>query len=237
MAVGAERTIKIGIAVDMRVAATENTEMNIMAANQIEQMQRILWLVLGLRSGLLLTQVGLGLWSHSLSLLVGSGHLFSDLVTLGLTLLATWLIQNRSTVQSALGLRQLEAWVALLNGVSLGTVALLIGWEGVKHLQVPEPVLGLPMLVIAGLNLFINGLIVQLLNEHSHDDLNVRGVLLHGVADTASSVSVILSACAVYFYQWFWADAVGGLMAAILIGLSAISLIYNGWQHLKHRSI
>jgi cobalt-zinc-cadmium efflux system protein len=67
--------------------------------------------------------------------------------------------------------------------------------------------------------------------------LNILGVLLHGVADTASSVSVILSACAVYFYQWFWADAVGGLVIAVPIGLSAVFLMHNGWQRLKNRSI
>ncbi len=210
--------------------------MNTLKAPQILQKQRNLWLVLGLRSGLLLAQGGLGLWSGSLSLLAGAGHLFSDLITLGLTLLIAWLIQNKPTTQGASRFWRLEAWVALLNGVSLGAIALLIAWEGVNHLQTPAPVLGLPMLIAAGLSLFINGLIVQLLHEHSHDDLNILGMLLHGVAETASSVSVLLSACAVYFYQWFWADAVGGLVIAVLIGLSAIFLMHKGWQRLKNGS-
>lgn len=209
--------------------------MNTLKASQTAQKQRNLWLVLGLRSSLLLVQVGLGLWSGSLSLLAGAGHLFSDLITLGLTLLIAWLIQNKPTTQGASRFWRLEAWVAVLNGASLGAIALLIAWEGAKHLQVPDLVLGLPMLITAGLSLCMNGLIVYLLYEHSHDDLNVWGVLLHGVADIASSVSVLLSACAVYFYQWFWADAVGGLVVAVLIGLSAISLMHNGWQRLKHQ--
>lgn len=81
------------------------------------------------------------------------------------------------------------------------------------------------MLIAAGLSLVINGMSIYLLREDSHHDLNVRGVLLHGVADAASSISVVLGALAVYFFNWFWADAVGSLLVALIIGFSSISLI------------
>ena len=55
---------------------------------QPQHMYQRLWIVLGLRLILFLTELGVGLWSRSLALLAGSGHLFSDLLTLGLTLLA-----------------------------------------------------------------------------------------------------------------------------------------------------
>jgi very-short-patch-repair endonuclease len=38
---------------------------------------------LGLRIGLFSIELGTALWSHSLSLLAGAGHLFADLLTLG----------------------------------------------------------------------------------------------------------------------------------------------------------
>lgn len=180
--------------------------------------------------------MGVGIWSHSLSLLAGAGHLFSDLLTLGLTLVAAWLVQHQSPSQSAAKYKWLEAWVALLNGVSLGAIALLIAWEAIKHLQTPEPISGLPVLLVAGLSLVINGLSVQLLHPHSHHDLNFRGVLLHGIADAASSISVILAALAVYFFNWLWADTVASLLVALLIGLSAISLLRDGWHVLRNAS-
>lgn len=122
------------------------------------------------------------------------------------------------------------------NGASLGAVALLINWEAVKHLQNPEPISGLPVLLVAGLSLVINGLSVQLLYPHSDRDLNFRGILLHGVADAASSISVILAALAVYFFNWLWADTVASLLVALLIGISAISLLRDGWQVLRNES-
>ncbi len=198
---------------------------------------RLLLYVLGLRSSLFLIELGVGIWSNSLSLIAGSGHLLSDLVSLGLTILVTWLVQHRSTDEVNFGYQRVENWVALLNGLSLLAIALLITWEAVGHLQSRQLVLGLPMLIVAGLSMIINGISIHLLHSEIHHDLNVRGVFLHGVADTASSFGVMLSAVAVYFWNWFWADAVASLLIAILLSMSAIFLIRDSLQTLKDQSI
>ena len=211
--------------------------MNNVDAIQNRQKVRLLQWVLGLRCGLFLVELGVGLWSRSLSLLAGSGHVFSDLITLGLTLLATWLTQRRSIPKTELSQgRRLEAWIALLNGVSLGAVALLLAWEAFEHLQAPEPVLGLPMLGAAGLSLVINGLSIYLLHENHRHDLNLRSVFLHGVADAVSSIGIMVAALLVYFFNWLWADAVIGLLVALLICLSTISLIAESLRVLKQQS-
>lgn len=191
---------------------------------------RQLWIVLVLRGILFLVDLGVGLWSHSLSLLAASGHLFADLVTIGLTILAAWVVQRQSTSQAKLEYRRIEAWVGLLNGVSLVAIALLIAWEAVEHLQAPEPILGLPLLIAAGLSIVTNGLIVNLLHAGSHHNLNLRGVFLHGVADAASSIGLILAAVAVHFFRWFWADAVVSFLVALLICLSSLSLVKDSLQ-------
>jgi len=81
------------------------------------------------------------------------------------------------------------------------------------------------MLVGAGLGLVINGLNLSLLHQHSHHDLNMRGAFLHIVADTASSIGVIVAALAVYRWNWVWIDAAAGLLVAGFTGFSAIPLI------------
>lgn len=76
---------------------------------------RLLMYVLELRSSLFLVELGVGIWSHSLSLIAGSGHLFSDLVSLGLTVLVTWLVQRRSIGEVTSRYQRVEGWVAFLN--------------------------------------------------------------------------------------------------------------------------
>lgn len=170
-------------------------------------------------------QLGIGLWSHSLSLLADAGHLFSDVASLGLTLLASWLAQRPAAGQATFGYRRVEILVALVNGLSLLAIAFFIAWEAVGRVQTPEPILGLPMLIGAAVGLVVNGLNITLLHQHRHDDLNLRGAFLHVVADAASSVGVILAALAVYFLNWSWIDAATSLLVAGLTALSAIPLI------------
>jgi cobalt-zinc-cadmium efflux system protein len=158
-------------------------------------------------------------------------------MTLGVTLLVTWFAQRRSHHQIRLNRsKQIEAWIALLNGLSLAIVALLLGREAIAHLQAPEPVLGLPLLVAAGLSLLINGLSIYLLHKDHHHDLNLRGVFLHGIADAASSVGVMIAALAVYLFNWLWVDAAIGLLVALLICLSTISLLTDSLKILKQHS-
>lgn len=192
---------------------------------QATQKLRLLWMVLGLRSIFFVVELGVGLISHSLSLLAGAGHLLSDLVALGLTLLATKLAQRPAVGQATFGYQRLEILVALLNGLALIAIALFIAWEAINRFQSPEPLLGLPMLMVAGLGFVINSLNIGLLHSDSYHDLNLRGAFLHVIADAASSVGVILAAVSVYYFNWLWADAVASLLVACLITLSAIPLV------------
>ncbi len=202
----------------------------VLQSNQSTEKAQRLWFILGLRGGLFLVELGVGFWGHSLSLLAGAGHLFSDLVVLGLTLVIAWLVQHQIVGESDRKYRRMEAAIALLNGLSLGVIACLIVSEALKDLQTPKPILALPVLLIAALSLVVNGVTLQLLRPHTRNNLNFRGIFLHGLADGASALSIILAACAVYFFGWLWADAVGSLLVALFISLGAISLIREGLQ-------
>lgn len=189
------------------------------------QQIQLLWLILSLRFILFWVELAIGLTSHSISLLASAGHLFLDLVTLGLTVLAVYLAQRQAT----LNYQKISAWVGLLNGMILCAIAVFLATEALNHLKSPQIVSGVPMLVGAFLSLSLNGWSSYQLHEDSKDNLNVRGVFLHGMADAAISVSVMLAALAVYFFHWFWADAVGSLSVAALIAISALLLIKDSW--------
>ena len=199
--------------------------LDIADAVQRQQKTQILWMILGILLVFLIAELATGLWSHSLSLLADAEHLVSDIAALGLTLLASWLAQRPAAGQATFAYRRAEILVALANGLSLFAIAGLIAWEAVARFQAPEPLLGLPMLVGAGIGLAVNSLNIALLHQHSHDDLNLRGAFLHVVADAISSVGVILAALAVYFLNWLWMDAIASLLVAGLTALSAIPLV------------
>lgn len=191
---------------------------------------QLLWIVLGLLSSFFVAELTTGLWSHSVSLLADAGHLLSDIAALGLTIIATWLSQKPAANRATFGHLRVEILTALLNGFSVLILAVFIAWEAIGRFQSPEPLLGLPMLVVAGVGLAINSINIALLHKASCDSLNLRGAFLHVVADAASSVGVILAALAVYFLNWVWVDAAVSLLIACSVGFSALPLIQHSLE-------
>lgn len=190
-----------------------------------EQKIKLLWLAVALLSSLFVAELLVGIHSHSLSLLADAGHLFSDVIALGISLLATWLAQQRATKQATFGYHRVEILAALVNALALLIIAVIIAKEAIERFHSPEPVLGLPMLMVAGVALTVNCTNIALLHQASRNDLNIRGAFLHVVADTASSVGVIFAALVVYFFNWTWMDAVVSLLIACSVGFSAIPLL------------
>jgi cobalt-zinc-cadmium efflux system protein len=193
--------------------------------NSHQQKSKILWISVYLLAGLLIAEWSVGLWSRSLSLQADAGHILSDVTALVISLLATALTQKPATNKATFGNQRLEVLAALINGFSLIVIAIFITWEAVHRWQNPEPILGLPMLSIAVFGLIVNLFSIRLLHPHTHNDLNLQGAFLHVIADTMSSVGVIIAALVVHIWHWWWADAAISLVVAVFIGLSALPIV------------
>ena len=189
------------------------------------QKTQLLWVTIALLAIFFVAEWSVGLWSHSLSLQADAGHIFSDVAALGISLFAAWLARKPPTGNATFGHRRAEILAALANGFSLLLIAIFIGSEAIHRFYSPETILGLPMLAIAILGLVVNLLNITLLHPHTHNDLNLRGALLHIFADTASSVGIIIAAVAIHLWDWLWADAAISLVVATFTGLSALPLV------------
>ncbi|TVQ12204.1 MAG: cation transporter [Leptolyngbya sp. DLM2.Bin27] len=192
-----------------------------------------LGLFLSLVMGFAVVEWLVGSYSHSLSLQSDAGHMLTDVGAIGLALSASWLTRL-TLARPRPGQPRLEAVAALINGVGLLALAALISLEAWQHLNAPPTALvSGPMLGTALVGLAINGFGVWLLHGQSHGSLNLRGAFLHVVADLASSAGVIVGAVCMALFHWFWLDGALSLAIALLIGSSALPLIYQSWGQLK----
>lgn len=66
--------------------------------------------------------------------------------------------------------------------------------------------------------------------------LVLDGVLLHVIADTLGSVSVIISSILIHQYGWMIADPIGSLFTSALILISVVPLLRNSVQILMQRT-
>lgn len=181
-----------------------------------EAQRRALWIALILNAGYLVAEVVGGLAFNSLALLADAGHMLSDVIGLGIVLVAQGLM-TRPTARHTFGLQRAEVLGALANGVTLIAV---VGWvflEALERLRDPEPIKGTGLLIVAVLGLAINLVSALLLARARGRSLNMRGAFIHMAADAAGSVAVIVAAIAVIGWGAAWIDPLASMAIGLLI--------------------
>lgn len=164
-----------------------------------------------------------GFLTNSLALLSDAGHMFTDVLGLGMALAAIQLANRfasraeTTTSRHTFGLYRLEILAAFVNALLLFGVALWVLIEALRRLTSPPEVLGLQMLIVAVLGLIANLVAFMLLREGSKESLNVEGAYLEVLADTIGSVGVIFAAILLEVFGWAWVDPVIGAAIGLWI--------------------
>lgn len=166
----------------------------------------------------LLLELGGGVLTNSLALLADAGHMFTDVAALGLSLGAMHLASQPPTPMRSFGYYRLEILAALLNGALLIVVAGGILFEMIHRLAAPPLVAAPPMMAIASVGLVVNLLSAWFLARADHDNLNVRGALLHVLSDAVGSAGAVLAGALMWRFGWYWADpAISGLVGVLVL--------------------
>lgn len=181
--------------------------------------KRRLWWVLLLSASYMIAEIVGGIATGSLALLADAGHMAIDTAAVALGLFALWIAQKPPTPEKTFGYYRAEILAALLNGALLVAVSVGIFIEAYHRFTQPTEVEGGLMAVIAAGGLVVN-LIGMFLTHGEHDNLNVRGVWLHLVADMLGSVAALIAALLIWKFGWYRADSVisGVLGLLILVG-------------------
>jgi cobalt-zinc-cadmium efflux system protein len=186
---------------------------------------RMLTYALAITAAFALVELVGGLLSGSLALLSDAGHMFTDVLALGLSLGASLVAGRQATERHTFGFLRAEILVALVNGIALVGISLLVIHEALGRLSNPTTVDADLMLVVALIGMGANVLGMFLLHRGSKENLNVRGAFLHMMGDLLSSFGVIAAALLIRFFGWQQADALIGIAIAAVIMFGAYRLI------------
>jgi cobalt-zinc-cadmium efflux system protein len=179
--------------------------------------RRRLTIVFGLTLAVLIVEVVGGVLSNSLALLADAGHMFTDVVGIGLALGAMWVAGRPASDSRTFGYLRLEILAAVANGVLLFAVAALLLLGAVRRLVEPPTIETGMMLAIALVGLATNAVSLFLLRDAQRESLNMRGAYLEVLGDLAGSAAVIVAAVVIVATGWTQADAVASIVIAILI--------------------
>ncbi|HHY74774.1 MAG TPA: cation transporter [Bacillus bacterium] len=163
--------------------------------------KRTLWITLILTLFFTLVEIIGGILSNSLALLSDSAHMLSDVLALGLSMVAIYLATREANNKYTFGFLRFEILASFLNGLALAVIAIGIFIEGIKRIINPMEIeLGL-MLGVAVIGLIVNIVltIVLIRSTKKENNLNIKSALWHFIGDLLNSVGVIISAILIYF--------------------------------------
>lgn len=186
-----------------------------------------------------------GLLTGSLALLSDAGHMLSDAIALGATLMAFKIGEKTATHQKTFGYKRFEILVATVNGATLVIIAVMIFYEAIKRFNTPTEIASEGMLIIATIGMLVNILVAWLMHRGSsaaedHDhvgtetqfsdntapvNLNMQSAYLHVLSDLMGSVAAIIAALLMMSFGWIWADALASVIVAVLILVSGYRVV------------
>ena len=186
---------------------------------------RRLGVALGLIAGLVVVEVVVGILSGSLALLSDAGHMLTDVVGLGLALVALRVAARPPAGQMNVGFRRAEVLSAQFNGATLLVLALLIVYEGIRRLISPPSVAGTPVLVVALVGIVVNLLATWTLAGTRRRSLNLEGAFQHVVTDLAAFIATAIAGAVILLTGFVRADGIASLLVAAIMLRAAYSLL------------
>jgi cobalt-zinc-cadmium efflux system protein len=188
---------------------------------------RLTW-ALFITIGIFVIEVIGGILSNSLALKSDAGHLFGDVLALGLSLFAAKISKISPSEKRTYGYHRIEVFAAVLNGATLFILAGFIFWEAYKRLMNPEPVKSVLMLVVAFIGLVANLIVMFRLRDAAGHNINVRAAFLHVLGDMLGSVGVVTGGLVMIGTGNYLADPIISFFVGAIILFGAIEVLREG---------
>lgn len=153
----------------------------------------------------------------SLALLVDATHMLTDVIGLALAVTAAHLMNRPPSDRHTWGLRRAEVLGALAQAALLLAVGIFALVEGIRRLFEPPEIASGSLLFFGIVGLVANVVSLIVLMGGRKQNLNMRAAFLEVMNDALGSVAVIVSAILIATLGWYQADAIAGILIALLI--------------------
>ena len=180
-----------------------------------------------------------GSWyTGSLALLSDAGHMFTDVIALGLAWLAGILSKKPNVARHKSGVSYVELVVSIINAITMLVVIAYVILEAIARFKQPHPVQGLGLMIIATLGLIVNLIVAKQLHHqalHHGESLNNRAAFLHVIGDLLGSLAAVAAGVVIYITGWMPIDPILSLLISLLLLVFTLNLVRDIWKtlHLK----
>lgn len=189
------------------------------------QQRRALLICVVLTAVMMVVEFVAGYLTGSLMLVSDAIHMLSHATALGVSLLAVVLAQKKTNDHLPFGLYRVEILAALFNGIGLAGFSIWIIYEGILRILNPVDILGPELTAVALIGLAVNLTTAVILQKAGLEDLNTKSAFLHMLADTFSSVAIVIGGVIISFTNWVIVDPILSMVVAVLVARWSWSLL------------
>ena len=189
--------------------------------------RRSLWIAFALITSYMFAEVIGGLMANSLALLADAGHMVTDAASIGLALLAMWIVARPASFRRTFGFHRTEILAAFLNALSLWLIAAWIFFEAYRRFMNPPEVQGVLMLSIGLVGLLVNVAAAWVLHRSAGESLNVEGAFLHVLGDLLGSIAVVAGGLLIITFSWYIVDPIFGVVIGVIVLISSGRLLWK----------
>lgn len=185
---------------------------------------------IALNLGFVGIEVFYGIVSGSLALIADAGHNLTDVFSLIIAWVASYLAKRKPTERLTYGLRRATILSPLFSAILLLMAMGAMAWEALVRLAEPAVVQGGTMIIVALVGVIINAATAMLFMKGQKRDLNIKGAYIHMLADAAVSIGVVLAGIAIMLTGKVWLDPVISLVIVLIIIHGTWSLLTDSLQ-------
>ena len=193
---------------------------------QNNQAVRRLALSLGITAVFVVIEAFAGWRANSLALLTDAAHNFTDVIALGLSWYAMWLVTKPARSGRTYGHQRAGILAALVNSTTLVIIALGVFYESYRRFLAPPEVQADILVGVGFLAFLVNAVTAWLVHKGSDHDLNLRSAFVHLMGDVLSTIGAVIAGVVILFTGWNFLDAVVSALIGVLI-------LWNAWGILR----
>lgn len=170
-----------------------------------------------------------GVLSNSLSLLSDAFHNLGDTIASLLAFMANLISKRKPSISKTFGFKRIEILAALFNATVMTFICLYLLYESYKRFIHPKAVFGKTVMIIASIGFVLNLLAAILLNNGRNKNINIKAAYLHLLADSLSSVVVIIGGFLMFYFKIYWIDPLFTALISLYILKETFSILYQSY--------
>lgn len=186
--------------------------------------KRLLFVV-ALTSTFMIVEAVVGFMTNSLAIIADAGHMLGDVAAVALALIASWFASKPVSEGKTYGYFRSEILASTINGLVMLVISGYILIEAYSRFSHPQPVPGIPMIVIGLIGGIINLVCMKVLSEDAKNSLNSKAAYLEVLADLLASAGVVIAGVIILMTGFLMVDPIVSSIIAVALVPRTLSLL------------